>query len=335
MLAGLFKAPTKYSPNVNLPAARARANDVLSNLVDAGFMTEGQVYAARRNPATPVDHTERGSPDWYLDFAYRRGQGARRGGQARRRSRADRANRSRPRACRPRPRRVIEDDAARQGAGLSRASGGDRGRGDRRPRARDGRRPRLWREPVQSRDRRAAPARLLVQDLRLSDRAADRQVPRRHADRRLEHLHRRLLRAQLSTGESGGIDAAATRRWRNRSTPRRSACRSRSARSIGRRSRAITSARSPRSAARKIVETARAMGVTTPLVGHGLAAGRRGRGQDDRHGRRQRDPRQRRQTRDALCGDRNPQFERRRDLLPRRQRAAAGSGRSRPTRSPR
>jgi penicillin-binding protein 1A len=70
MLAGLFKAPTKYSPNVNLPAARARANDVLSNLVDAGFMTEGQVYAARRNPATPVERNERASPDWYMDFAY-------------------------------------------------------------------------------------------------------------------------------------------------------------------------------------------------------------------------------------------------------------------------
>jgi len=70
MLAGLFKAPTKYSPNVNLPAARARANDVLSNLVDAGFMTEGQVYAARRNPATPVAQDGRSSPDWYLDFAY-------------------------------------------------------------------------------------------------------------------------------------------------------------------------------------------------------------------------------------------------------------------------
>jgi len=70
MLAGLFKAPTKYSPNVNLPAARARANDVLSNLVDAGFMTEGQVYAARRNPATPVDQSGHNSPDWYLDFAY-------------------------------------------------------------------------------------------------------------------------------------------------------------------------------------------------------------------------------------------------------------------------
>lgn len=70
MLAGLFKAPTKYSPIVNLPAARARANDVLSNLVDAGFMTEGQVYAARRNPATPIDQTAKNSPDWYLDFAY-------------------------------------------------------------------------------------------------------------------------------------------------------------------------------------------------------------------------------------------------------------------------
>jgi penicillin-binding protein 1A len=70
MLAGLFKAPTKFSPNVNLPAARARANDVLSNLVDAGFMTEGQVYAARLNPATPVDHNTDTSPDWYLDFAY-------------------------------------------------------------------------------------------------------------------------------------------------------------------------------------------------------------------------------------------------------------------------
>jgi penicillin-binding protein 1A len=70
MLAGLFKAPTKFSPNVNLPAARARANDVLSNLVDAGFMTEGQVYAARRNPATPVDQNGQQSPDWYLDFAF-------------------------------------------------------------------------------------------------------------------------------------------------------------------------------------------------------------------------------------------------------------------------
>eukprot|EP01037_Dinobryon_pediforme_P008927 gene8927-9015_t len=70
MLAGLFKAPTKYAPHVNLPAARARANDVLSNLVDAGFMTEGQVFAARKNPATAIDRQAIESPDWYLDWAY-------------------------------------------------------------------------------------------------------------------------------------------------------------------------------------------------------------------------------------------------------------------------
>ena len=70
MLAGLFKAPTKFSPNVNLPAARARANDVLSNLVDAGFMSDAQVYSARRNPATPVEREEKANPDWYLDFAF-------------------------------------------------------------------------------------------------------------------------------------------------------------------------------------------------------------------------------------------------------------------------
>jgi len=70
MLAGLFKAPTKFAPHINLPAARARANDVLQNLVDAGFMTDGQVFAARKNPATPVDRNRASSPDWYLDWAF-------------------------------------------------------------------------------------------------------------------------------------------------------------------------------------------------------------------------------------------------------------------------
>src|ERR1700722_2642520 len=70
MLAGLFKAPTKFSPLVNLPAARARANVVLDNLVDNGFMTEGQVYGARRNPATPADRRDDGAPNYYLDYAF-------------------------------------------------------------------------------------------------------------------------------------------------------------------------------------------------------------------------------------------------------------------------
>jgi penicillin-binding protein 1A len=70
MLAGLFKAPTKYAPHINLPAARARANEVLNNLVEAGYLTEGQIYAAVRNPATPVPRNRNYSPDWYLDWAY-------------------------------------------------------------------------------------------------------------------------------------------------------------------------------------------------------------------------------------------------------------------------
>src|SRR5208337_2501970 len=70
MLAGLFKAPAKYAPHVNLPAARARANDVLHNLVDAGFLNASQVLPAQRNPATPVARKGDSSPDWYLDYAH-------------------------------------------------------------------------------------------------------------------------------------------------------------------------------------------------------------------------------------------------------------------------
>ena len=70
MLAGLFKAPTKFSPLINLPAARARANVVLDNLVENGFMSEGQVYGARRNPATPIDRTIEDAPNYYLDWAF-------------------------------------------------------------------------------------------------------------------------------------------------------------------------------------------------------------------------------------------------------------------------
>jgi penicillin-binding protein 1A len=70
MLAGLFKAPTKFAPHINLPAARGRANVVLDNLVEAGFMTEGQVFGARRNPARAIDRRDEGAPGYYLDWAF-------------------------------------------------------------------------------------------------------------------------------------------------------------------------------------------------------------------------------------------------------------------------
>lgn len=70
MLAGLFKAPSRFAPHVNLPAARGRANDVLQAMVNAGFLTHGQTFAARQNPATPAERPRDEAPNWYLDYAF-------------------------------------------------------------------------------------------------------------------------------------------------------------------------------------------------------------------------------------------------------------------------
>jgi penicillin-binding protein 1A len=71
MLSGLYKAPGRWAPHVDLAAARGRANVVLSNLVAAGFLTEGQVTAARRHPATPISRAEdANSPNYFLDWAF-------------------------------------------------------------------------------------------------------------------------------------------------------------------------------------------------------------------------------------------------------------------------
>jgi penicillin-binding protein 1A len=70
MLAGLFKAPSRYAPHLDLPASRARANVILTNMVQAGYLTEGQIHGARLNPAEILDRSDFYSPDWYLDYAF-------------------------------------------------------------------------------------------------------------------------------------------------------------------------------------------------------------------------------------------------------------------------
>ena len=70
LIAGLFKAPTRFAPHVNLPASRARTNEVLTNLVEAGYMSAGQVHAARLNPARTIEPRQSQSPDWFLDWAF-------------------------------------------------------------------------------------------------------------------------------------------------------------------------------------------------------------------------------------------------------------------------
>ena len=70
LMAGLYKAPTKYAPHINLPASRARTNEVLQNLVEAGFYTPAQVHEARLHPAQIVETRATTSPDWFLDWAF-------------------------------------------------------------------------------------------------------------------------------------------------------------------------------------------------------------------------------------------------------------------------
>ena len=174
MLAGLFKAPTRFAPHVNLPAARARANVVLDNLVEAGFMTEGQVFGARRNPATAIDRRDERAPNYYLDWAF---------DEMKKlvdtlpksvhRARVRRAHRARRQSAAQQPKARWKIRCGNTAAN-TRQAGRRRADGDRRRGARHGRRARLRRQPVQPRDRRAAPARLLVQALCLCGRARQR-----------------------------------------------------------------------------------------------------------------------------------------------------------------
>ena len=50
VIAGLLKAPTRFSPAADLDRARARAHDVLNNLVEAGYMQPQEMAMAERQP---------------------------------------------------------------------------------------------------------------------------------------------------------------------------------------------------------------------------------------------------------------------------------------------
>jgi len=74
MLAGLFKAPSKFAPHLNIAASRARTNVVLNRMINAGLASEGEVYAARKNPANIVTVASVGGPNYYLDWAFEQTQ---------------------------------------------------------------------------------------------------------------------------------------------------------------------------------------------------------------------------------------------------------------------
>ena len=70
MLAGLFKAPSTYAPHINIEAARARAKVVLYRMLDVGHISQGQLFAAKREPAVYIGEQDPYSPNWFLDWAY-------------------------------------------------------------------------------------------------------------------------------------------------------------------------------------------------------------------------------------------------------------------------
>jgi penicillin-binding protein 1A len=70
VLAGLFKAPTQYAPHANPEASKARTNVVLYRMLDAGFISQGELLEAKRKPAEIVQQDALASPNWFLDWAY-------------------------------------------------------------------------------------------------------------------------------------------------------------------------------------------------------------------------------------------------------------------------
>jgi penicillin-binding protein 1A len=71
VIAGLLKAPSRFSPTTDPDRARARAHDVLNNLVEAGYMTPQQAAAADQQPLRVAANTHgRGAryfTDWLAD----------------------------------------------------------------------------------------------------------------------------------------------------------------------------------------------------------------------------------------------------------------------------
>ncbi len=70
MLAGLFKAPSKFAPHANVADALARANVVLYRMLDSGFISHGELLAARRDAPRVISQSLYYSPDYFLDYAY-------------------------------------------------------------------------------------------------------------------------------------------------------------------------------------------------------------------------------------------------------------------------
>ncbi len=210
LLAGLLKAPTLFNPLRDRDKAAARTQQVLTNMVEAGFITRAAAdkAAAERASLATLAPDPAGQP-----LFRRLGRRAAGRFRRRRRSRPDRPHHPRPAAAGRGRSGDRRHDRARRGE-----SGGRPGRagGDvaRRRGARDGRRPQLRRQPVQSRHPGRAPAGIGLQALCLSGRPRSGAAPvrpfrrRPDPDRQLAaaRLHRPLPGRHDDGASAGAID---------------------------------------------------------------------------------------------------------------------------------
>ena len=154
-------------PHVDLAAARGRANLVLTNLVAAGFLTEGQVTAARRHPGVADRPHRRGQfAQLFPRLGLRADQDDRRG-QPSHLEQFRRPHHHRFRCCRPMPRTRSPRWCASRASNTTSSQAAMVVTDTNGRRARHGGRHRLRQEPVQPRHRLHPPARLGLQDLRL------------------------------------------------------------------------------------------------------------------------------------------------------------------------
>ncbi|MDP4021856.1 transglycosylase domain-containing protein [Methylobacterium sp. NEAU 140] len=68
MLGGLVQAPSRLAPNRNLPAAQARAAQVLAAMQDLGFAAPGDVKVSLAQPARPASSRGGGSANYVADL---------------------------------------------------------------------------------------------------------------------------------------------------------------------------------------------------------------------------------------------------------------------------
>lgn len=67
MLAGLLKAPSKFSPKNNMELAQARAQEVLENMAEAGFLNNKNLSEVVEDPTYKVEKSQR---LYFADFVH-------------------------------------------------------------------------------------------------------------------------------------------------------------------------------------------------------------------------------------------------------------------------